>query len=135
MATWSRSVHLVKYGLSLLHTKSLELAFLEAKCALGKRMYAAGIDDGQLAAQIANLDETIQQAKVARRTARALRADRKKLVLQLAAAALEEEVSLPGADAEYRKAREAQAELQGHTDLIMNEKSLTGMGEPVPVGI
>jgi hypothetical protein len=34
------------HGLSLLHKKSLEWAFLEAKCALGERMYAAGIDDG-----------------------------------------------------------------------------------------
>ena len=75
------------------------------------RMYAAGIDDGQLASQIAHLDEIIGQAEAARCSARALRADRKKLVLQLAAAALEEEAPLPGADAEYQKAREAQAAL------------------------
>jgi hypothetical protein len=135
MATWNRSVHLVKYSLSLLHKKSLEWAFLEAKYTLGERMYAAGIDDGLLAAQIANLDGTIHDAEAARRSTRALRADRKKLVLQLAAAALEEEASLPGADAEYQKAREAQAELQTHTDPYMNEESLVGVGEPVPVSI
>jgi hypothetical protein len=39
-------------------------------------MYAAGIDDGRLAAQIAHLDEIIGQAEAARCSARALRADR-----------------------------------------------------------
>jgi len=34
------------------------------------------------------------------------------LVLQLAAAALEDDGPLPGADAEYRKARDAQAALE-----------------------
>jgi hypothetical protein len=111
MAAWSRSVQLIRYGKSLWHRQSLKGAFLEARCALGERMYVAGIDDGQLAAQIAHLDEIIGQAEAARGSARALRADRKKLVLQLAAAALEEEASLPGADAEYQKARQAQAAL------------------------
>jgi len=90
-------------------------------------MYAAGVDDGQLAAQIANLDEIIRQAEAARRSARALRADRKKLVLQLAAAAMEEEAPLPGAAVEYQKAREVQAALQAHTRLVTKEKSPAGM--------
>src|SRR5208337_4525187 len=95
MAAWSRSVHLIKYGTSLWHRQSLKWAFLEAKCVLGERMYASGIHDGQLAAQIAHLDEIIRQAEAARGSAIVLRADRKKLVLQLAEAALEEEAPLP----------------------------------------
>lgn len=134
MAAWSRSVHLVKYGTSLWHRQSLKWAFLEAKCVLGERMYAAGIDNGHLATQIANLDEIIRQAEAAGGSARVLRADRKKLVLQLAEAALEEEAPLPGAGAEYEKAREAQAALQRHTELGMKERSFAGMIEPVTVG-
>lgn len=134
MAAWSRSVYLVRFGTGLWHQQSLEWAFSEAKSALGERLYAAGIDDGQLAAQIANLDKRIRQAEAARRSARALKADRKKLVLQLAAAALEEEAPLPDADAEYQKAREAQAALHAHPELGLKEKSFAGMIEPVAVG-
>ena len=43
-----------------------------------------------------------------------LKAARSQLVLQLAAAALEDDAPLPGADAEYDRAREAQAALQWH---------------------
>jgi hypothetical protein len=97
-------------------------------------MYAAGIDNGQLAAQIAVLDEIIRQAEAARGSARALRADRKKLILQLAAAALEEEAPLPGADAEYQKVREPQAARKAHTEPEMKETSFAGMVDPVAVG-
>jgi len=44
----------------------------------------------------------------------ALKAARRQLVLQLAAAALEDDGPLPGADAEYRRARETQAALERH---------------------
>jgi hypothetical protein len=46
MAAWSRYVHFIKYGTSLWHRRSLNWALMDAKCALGERMYAAGIDDG-----------------------------------------------------------------------------------------
>jgi hypothetical protein len=134
MAAWSRSVHLIRYGTSLWNRQSLKWAFLKAKCALGESMYAAGVDDGQLAAQIANLDEIIRRAEAAGVSARVVRADRKKLVLQLAAAALEEEAPLPGADAEYQKAREVQAALQEHAELSMKERPFAGMVAPVTVG-
>ena len=47
----------------------------------------------------------------------ALKAARRQLVLHLAAAALEDDGPLPGADAEYRRAREAQAALERHGDV------------------
>ena len=40
-----------------------------------------------------------------------MKAARRQLVLKLATAALEDDGPLPGADAEYRRAREAQAAL------------------------
>ena len=78
-------------------------------------MYAAGIDDGQLGAQIAALDRKISQEAV-RSSAKAVAAERGKLIRQLAVSALAEEAPLPGADGEYRKAREAQAAAGGRTD-------------------
>jgi len=93
----------------------LRRAVFDAQLALGERMYAAGIDDGQLGAQIAALDERIRQAEVAMIPTRTLKVEREILVLQLAAAALVEEAPLPGADAEYERAREALAALAMHT--------------------
>jgi hypothetical protein len=106
---------------------------MEAEYVLGERMYAAEIDDGR-GAQIANLDNRIRQVEATGRSANTLRATWKKLVLQRAEAALEQEAPLPGADAEYKKAREAQARLQAHSELGMKESSSAGMIAPVAVG-
>jgi hypothetical protein len=113
MMPWNRFVDAIWDGASLWRGRHLRRAFLNAKYILGEKMYAAGIDDGQLAARITILDEKIRQAEGARVFATALRADRKVLVLHLADAALEEQAPLPGADDEYRKTREIQAALQG----------------------
>ena len=77
-------------------------------------MYAAGIDDAELGAKISALDERLLWAKVAGSSTEALKATRRHLVLQLAAAALEYDGPLPGADADYRRTREAQAALERH---------------------
>jgi hypothetical protein len=74
-------------------------------------MYAAGLDDGQCGAQIAALDRHIRQAHSPPTDLQRLRAERRALLVRLAAAALEEDAPLPGADAEYETARRAQAAL------------------------
>jgi hypothetical protein len=74
-------------------------------------MYAAGIDDGQLGAQIAAVDLQIRQFHSATTDIKGLKAERRTLLVRLAAAALEEDAPLPGADAEYETARKAQAAL------------------------
>jgi len=89
--------------------RSLRRAVFEAQLALGERMYAAGIDDGHLGAQVAALDQHIRQGHPAR--VEGLTAERRTLLVRLAAAALEEDAPLPGADAEYETARKAQAAL------------------------
>jgi hypothetical protein len=93
--------------------RTLKRAFADAKIALGERMYAAGIDDGQLGSQIAAVDERIRQAHSSQSAAEMLKAERRRLLLLLAEAALEEDAPLPGADAEYARARMAQTVLQG----------------------
>jgi hypothetical protein len=116
MATWNRFVNLIEVGTSVWHRQSLRRAHSEAKYALGERMYAAGIDDGQLVAQIAVLDQKIRQAETSKCFTTVLMANRRVLLLQLATAALEEESPLPGADGEYQKARKVEEALQAYSE-------------------
>jgi hypothetical protein len=100
--------------MDLWRKRRLSGAFVEAQAALGERMYTAGIDDGEHGAKINALDERLDWAEAVGASTQALKATRRQLVLQLAAAALEDDGPLPGADAEYRRAREAQAALDRH---------------------
>jgi hypothetical protein len=63
-------------------------------------------------ARISALDEQLRRAEASGGFTQALKAARRQLVLQLAAAALEDDGPLPGADAEYDRARQAQAALE-----------------------
>ena len=109
-ATLSILLLLAKHGMNLWRKSRLS-AFLAAQATLGDRMYAAGIDDGELWAKISAVDEQLRRAESAGSSSQALEAARRQLILQLAAAALEDDGPLPGADAEYRRPREAQAAL------------------------
>lgn len=66
---------------------------------------------GSLAGQIRDLDERIRLATATQAPSKALNLQQEKLILQLADAALAEEGPLPGADAEYQRARKAEAAL------------------------
>jgi hypothetical protein len=87
-------------------------AFAEARLALGARMCAEGIDDGRLCGEIAEIEKSIRKAEAAGLTSRGLRRERDALLCRLADAALAEDAPLPGAEAEYRAAREALAALR-----------------------
>jgi glycerol-3-phosphate dehydrogenase len=111
MATGIRSVDAVRKG-TVGGKWALQRAFQKAQFALGDRMYRAGLDDGRTGALLAGVDRELRRGGLTPATVQNLNARRKQLLLQLAAAALEEEAPLPGADFEYRRAREAQAALQ-----------------------
>ena len=108
---WGLTVRLAGHITGRWRSRSRSRAFEEALVALGERMYAAGIDDGHLGAQIASLDLQIRQVHSARVEVEGLKAERRTLLVGLAAAALEEDAPLPGADAEYETARKAKAAL------------------------
>lgn len=114
MATLSKPLQLPKHGMDLWRKRRLSGAFVEAQAALGERMYAAGIDDGEHGAKINALDGRLHWAEAVGASTQALKATLRRLVLQLAAAALEDDGPLPGADAEYHRAREAQAAMERH---------------------
>lgn len=123
MVTFKRLIAFLHNSMRLWSRRSLARDYLEAKYVLGERMYAVGIDDGRLAEQIAHLDSSIREAEKVGASARALRAERKDLILQLAAAALAEDAPLPGADDEYQKARQAESALHAPIESIKVAKS------------
>src|SRR5947208_12857585 len=88
----------------------LDGAFTEARLALGRRMYAAGIDDGETGEQIAVFDAALAADGAAGDTE--LRARRTQLLIRLADAALEDDAPLPGADVEFAHALELKRALE-----------------------
>ncbi len=107
--------------------RRLQRALLAAEIDLGERMCAAGIDDGSLGAQIAALEQRIRRADTVRLPLGPLLAQRRELLLRLAAAALEVEAPLPAADAEYERARAALAALrEGEAYTAMPELASVG---------
>lgn len=72
----------------------LEEAYRDARLALGRRMFASGIDDGETGEQIAAVTGDTAEAW----------AGRNRLFIRLADAALEDDAPLPGADAEFEQA-------------------------------
>lgn len=91
--------------------QSLRADLHRAKLALGRRMYAAGIDDGIIGAQIAEIDAEIQETIASDMMGELLRSLRNRLLIQLADAALEFDAPMPGAEAQFRKARDAETAL------------------------
>jgi hypothetical protein len=127
MATWTLSAAPATGGARSSRRGSLQRAFLSAKLALGERMYAAGIDDGRLGAFLAALDQRIRRAEATRLPLGPLLAQRRDLLLRLAAGALEEDAPLPGAQAEYERAREALAALRaGDADTARPQPASAG---------
>jgi hypothetical protein len=92
--------------------RMLAEAYTEARIALGQRMYAAGIDDGETGAQIASIDIAIARNLISRAEAQDLRAERVLLLIRLADAALEDDAPLPGADVEFAEALELKRALE-----------------------
>lgn len=114
MATLNKPFQLAPLGMNLWRNRLLREAFVEAQVALGESMYRAGIDDGELGAKISAIDDQLHRAEALEGSTHALTAVRRQLLLQLAAAALEDDGPLPGADAEYSRARKAQKKLKRH---------------------
>jgi len=114
IAILSKPLQLAKHGMNLWRKHRLSGAFVEAQAALGERMYAAGVNDGEFGAKISALEEQLLWTEAGGGSTQALKATRRQLVLELAAAALEDDGPLPGADAEYRRTRDSQAALERH---------------------
>lgn len=126
VATLGRPLRLANYGRTLWRGRQLSRAFAHAQLALGERMFAAGIDDGETGEAIAALEKAIRRAQAAGEPCQALRAEWERLVRRLADAALEDDGPLPGADAEYAAARKVLVLLKQHRSALLLEKSGAG---------
>lgn len=85
----------------------------EAQHALGRRLYEIGVDDGELGRQIADVEDELRRSSGIGAHAEWLHLKRRRLFIRLAAAAMEDDAPLPGAEAEHREARQAMAALYG----------------------
>ena len=115
-ATWGQAVKLVNYGRGLWRKRSLNRTTLDAQRALGHRMYEAGAGDPQLRSQLAAVDEKVRQAEAKKESTKALKAEKERLLLQLAGPALTQPGPVPGTEAEYTKAKESQTALHQQTE-------------------
>ena len=80
-------------------------AVTAARLALGKQMYLAGIDDGKTYESIATLTRAFLAPGLDLDRQTKLQAERERLLLQLADAALQYDAPLPGAEREYDRVR------------------------------
>ena len=117
-ATWSLPLRFLQSRGRAWRRQALSRSFSVAQLALGQRMYAQGIDDGFLGAQIALLDKKIWHTEAVVESTGPIESERERLIRLLADRALEEDAPLPGADDEYVAAREAQARLNRHNEAL-----------------
>jgi len=117
---------LIGLGMRPWRRRALREAFAAARLALGERMFAAGIDEGELAGRIAAVGDKLLQSGASKTQAAALRTERVRLLMRLADAALEADAPLPGADHEYDEARRAEAALRDYQTSIAEYDSLLG---------
>jgi hypothetical protein len=124
MANWRQPVRLASYVKAWRRRRISGRAFSDAQLALGRRMYTAGIDDGESEGRMQFLDNEGRGTEAAKPSSKARDAERARLLIRLAASALAEEAPLPGADAEYRRAQEARAALREHDTELATAKAL-----------
>jgi len=108
--------HPIRSATEQLATRSLAEKLAIARLELGERMFAANIDDGQSGEGITALNQAIPRAASQAELQR-LSAERDRLLIRLADAALANEAPLPGADVEYARVRQllaAQGSNQGN---------------------
>ena len=88
VATWAQTVRLARFPVCLWRRRSARRAFANAQLALGEHINERKEGDRQVQEQIAILEENIRQAEQDKKSAVALKAERKCLILQLASNAL-----------------------------------------------
>jgi S1-C subfamily serine protease len=96
---------------NLWRTRLLRRVSLITQFALGQRLYDIRLGDDKLRGQVGALNERIVGSEVTRGPTQKLKAERRDLLMRLAAPFLAQEKPPPGVEAEHRKARAAQVAL------------------------
>ncbi len=114
-ATWEQTVRLGRYGRGRWHGRRLAKSAKTARLELGQRLQAAGVGHPGLRSQIAALDARLLKPEPGKESPRALRAERGKLLEQLAQPAVAQpNPPHPAVRDEHLKARQAQISLARH---------------------
>jgi len=119
IATWAQTARLISYGKGMWRRHSLSHAVSCDQHDLGQRMYEAAVGDSELRARIAAIDEKTCSDR-AQGSNKAAKAERRNLILRLAASALAQQAPPAGADAEYDKVRQTQTDVQDHLHTMSN---------------
>jgi hypothetical protein len=123
-ATWNHPFRFASFLRAWRRRRVSRQAFSDAQLALGRSMYAAGIDDGECGARIHTLDDEPGGAGDPAPSDETPDGRRKPRLIRLAASALAEEGPLPGADVEYGAARAAHAALRQQDEELAAAKAL-----------
>ena len=110
--TLAQTVRFGVFAALLWRGRSLGRAAIEAQVALGLRLYDSGLGDERLRTQVATLDDRIRSVEAAKGSPKALRTERRGLLLRLATPALQEASAPPSAQAAYSNATVAQVAVQ-----------------------
>ena len=113
-ATARQTGRLIGYGYGIARTRVLLRKARGAQLALGNRMYEAGVGDEAIRGQIASLDDRIASVELGKGSTKQMEAEKKGLMIRLAADALAQDVAPTGAAAEHGGAISARDAVEAH---------------------
>ncbi len=122
-ATARQTARLIGYGCSIARTRTLLRKARGTQLALGNRMYEAGVGDGAIRGQIASLDDRIASVELGKGSTKQMEAEKKGLMIRLAADALAQDVAPTGAAAEHGSAVSARNAVEAHRSRLVSTRA------------
>jgi hypothetical protein len=111
------------YGYGIAQARVLLRKARGAQLALGNRMYKAGVGDEAIRRQIASLDDRIASVALGKGSTKQMEAEKKGLMLRLAADALAHDVAPSGAAAEHSDVMAARDAVEAHQSLMESTRA------------
>jgi WD40 repeat protein len=122
-ATARQTARLIGYGYGIARTRVLLRKARGAQLALGNRMYEAGLGDEAIRGQITSLDDRIASVGLGKGSTKQMEAEKKGLMIRLAADALAQDVAPTGAAAEHGGAIAARDAIEAHRSHMESTKA------------
>jgi hypothetical protein len=118
-----QTARLIGYGFGIARTRVLLRKARGAELALGNRMYAGSIGDGAIRGKIASLDDRIASVGLGNGSTKQMEAEKKGLLIRLAADALAHDVSPTGAADEHGSAVSARNAVEAHRSRLVSTRA------------
>jgi tetratricopeptide (TPR) repeat protein len=122
-ATARQTARLIGYGYGIARTHVLIRKARSAQLALGNRMYEAGVGDEAIRGQIASLDDRIASVELGKGSTEQMEAEKKGLMIRLAADALAQDVAPMGAADEHGSAVSARNVVEAHRSRLVSARA------------